>query len=348
VRWKSRKFEIRNPKSAFTLVELLVVITIIAILIALLLPAVQAAREAARRLQCQNNLKQIALGCLEHEHIHGFLPSGGWGWKWAGDPDRGVDKRQPGGWLYNVLPFIEQTALHDMGLNLNAEGGRQMAQTPVATFNCPSRRRPLAYPFTNPTSFYNINRPSVIAKSDYAGNSGEGGITSNGGPSGGPPGSPNTYQEGDNLTDAQWIASYPGSDEKSVLGVIFRRSTMRMSAISDGTSNTYLAGEKYLAPDYYAGSSDWNNDWMDDQGWMIGYDYDVNRWAAVSATSLLGIWQDQPGLFYGWHFGSAHSIGCHMAFCDGSVQMISYSIDWEVHRRLGNRKDGLTIDAKAY
>ena len=105
----------RAFRSAFTLVELLVVITIIGILIALLLPAVQAAREAARIAQCQNNIKQLALGCLDHESATKRFPTGGWGFAWTGDPDRGTDWRQPGGWIYNVLPYIEQQALHDLG-----------------------------------------------------------------------------------------------------------------------------------------------------------------------------------------------------------------------------------------
>ena len=98
----------------FTLVELLVVITIIGILIALLLPAVQAAREAARKLQCANHLKQLALGCLQHEGLMGRLPCNGWGFAWTGDADLGNAQQQPAGWLYNILPYIEQQALHDM------------------------------------------------------------------------------------------------------------------------------------------------------------------------------------------------------------------------------------------
>ena len=136
----------------FTLVELLVVITIIGILIALLLPAVQAAREAARRAQCSNNLKQMALACLQHEEVNKFLPSGGWGWTWAGDPDRGFGKKQPGGWHFSILPYMGLENLHDMSLGQNYAAAVHAAEQPVSTFICPTRRQAVAYPSSTSTS----------------------------------------------------------------------------------------------------------------------------------------------------------------------------------------------------
>src|SRR4051812_24808536 len=108
----------RRIRQGFTLVELLVVIAIIGILVALLLPAIQAAREAARRNQCVNNLKQLSLGALNHESTFKMFPSSGLGYKWVGDPNFGHGRKQPGGWIYNTLPFIEEQAIHDMGFGI--------------------------------------------------------------------------------------------------------------------------------------------------------------------------------------------------------------------------------------
>ena len=147
----------RPTRAAFTLIELLVVIAIIGILIALLLPAVQAARESARQLRCSNNLKQLGLAAVNHEEAHGHFPTGGWGWGWVGDPDRGFSKHQPGGWVFNLLPFLEQEALWELAKDGNAgppfndapkphhtqeqlQGANRATKTLLTMFNCPSRR----------------------------------------------------------------------------------------------------------------------------------------------------------------------------------------------------------------
>src|SRR6476620_9751486 len=98
----------RSLQSGFTLVELLVVIAIIGILVALLLPAIQAAREAARRAQCKNHLRQIGIACLNFENSNKIFPAGGWGFLWMGDPDSGMGRHQPGGWIYQVCPYLEE------------------------------------------------------------------------------------------------------------------------------------------------------------------------------------------------------------------------------------------------
>ena len=132
----------------FTLVELLVVIAIIGILVALLLPAIQAAREAARRSQCQNHLKQMITGMLLHENTHGHYPVGGYDPTHSGDPDLGFGAKAPGGWTYNLLPYIEETTMHSMGAGLTGAAKQQQFmlrdQIPVAIYYCPTRRLPLA------------------------------------------------------------------------------------------------------------------------------------------------------------------------------------------------------------
>lgn len=311
----------------FTLVELLVVITIICILISLLLPAVQAAREAARRMQCTNNLKQLSLGCLTHEESHGFLPTGGWAFRWAGDPDRGFDERQPGGWIYNILPYIEQGTLHDLGAGaINKMPSRAvLISTPISAVYCPSRRAAVTYPYVI-TPEVNTDPVSTAARNDYAANVGDNGV---------PCGAALTYEDGDSSYD--WSKA---CDMNLFSGVVYIRSRVTMAMVGDGLSATYLLGEKYITSDYYATGQASG----DDGSAYDGYDCD-NLCAGGPSYAPR---QDQPGANLYWIYGSAHSGGFNVAFCDGSVRSISYLIDPETHRRLANRQDHQPIDGNSF
>jgi prepilin-type N-terminal cleavage/methylation domain-containing protein/prepilin-type processing-associated H-X9-DG protein len=340
-------------RTAFTLVELLVVITIIGILIALLLPAVQMAREAARQTQCRNHLKQIALAWLQHEERQKSLPTGGWGYCWAGEPTSGFDVKQPGGWEYNILPYIELGDLHDLGMGegrvitVSRPGFLQRVQTPVATFICPTRRPSLAYPYlTDSLNFFrNVTpQPGVTGRSDYAANSGE--CTTD--PFWVIPASsnPTSLAAGEAQSDASW-GGYPGHFVNGVVGL---HVLVKLADITDGTSNTYMVGEKNLNPDRYADGTALG----DNQAWDAGWTADNVRLVGlcsatlVSTLPVLDVYQpaqDTPGWDNDRIFGSAHANGFAMAFCDGSVTFLNYTIDLETNRRLGVRMDELPVDA---
>ena len=334
---------------AFTLVELLVVITIIGILIALLLPAVQAAREAARMLQCQNNLKQLALAAIDHEHINGWLPTGGWGYGWAGNPDGGFGKNQPGSPFYNILPYMEQQSLHDMSQMASPAAIRRRRSWPCGCFR-PRLRRSTARPAARPPFIRRAVGPCTrsgtgsiavpgtpgTCRSDYGWNGGSELVRWGSGPN--PPVSDSSFG---NLLSEDGLSLPPN-------GVGCQRSRVKFCEITDGTTNTYLLGEKYLEPSYYLTVADDAADGADDQAAVCGDDADIWRFTGVATYP----WtsgpprQDQPGYFGGVGFGSAHAVGLNMALCDGSVQRISYTIDPSVHQYLGSRNDGRTIDAK--
>ena len=335
----------RTAFAGFTLVELLVVIAIIGILVSLLMPAVQAARESGRQATCANSVKQMANACIQHETAQGWLPTGGWGWNWGGDSDRGFSKKQPGGWHYNILPYMDQVALHDQGAMgspdptnngapVTASSQTQVLmltqQTPVALFNCPHRRRCLAYPYVRNGSYFDTNiTPNTgenVGRSDYGANGGDQNPSI--------PAGPGSLAAGDGLTDSSWNSTI-SSDVFGATGVSFVRSQITTAMITDGPSHTYLIGERYADPDFYYNGQACD----DDQGWDQGYDFDTYRWTGSAPM------QDVPG-FGGCdiNFGSAHAVTFNMAFCDGSVHAIKYNIDPTTHQRLGNRMDHQAID----
>ena len=313
-------------RSAFTLVELLVVIAIIGMLVGLLLPAVQQAREAARQMQCGNNLKQQGLASLNHESTTKAMPSGGWDGYWVGDGDQGFGETQPGGWTFSLLPYMEQNAVFMLGANgvietdqTQKDGAKTRAETVIPVFNCPSRRPAIAYPYALSAVLINTTACTVTGKLDYAGNGGDSG---NGNwNSGGYGTSPNTIAAGRTQTKSITCS-----------GVIFFKSAVTMGEIRDGTSNTYLIGEKYVCNTHYEDGKDGGDDIVV----YCGNDEDIIRQGNSQP------FQDRNAIQQG-SFGSAHAGSFGMAMCDGSVQRISYAIDLETNRYLAHKSDGKAV-----
>ncbi len=344
----------RLSRFGFTLVELLVVIAIIGILVALLLPAVQAAREASRRTQCKNNLKQMGLAALNHEGAQKFFPTGGWGWGWGGDPDRGYGKQQPSGWYYNIIPFTELAHLRRIGSDgkpdvvtpEQKQAARERVRTRIEVFLCPSRRGQTEFPYVaGIEDYFNIDRPDVVSRNDYAACSGnlytydppashpwKGPAPS----AGGVMPDPMTATGYGSFNLGQAVGSIPQGN-----GAVLIMSETRIAQITDGTTSTILFGEKHIAQQDYDSSEGAANN----QGWDIGFDWDINRWTKYppypdsSANLRIGYTTTEIGerlLDELQVFGGPHPSGCQFVFCDGSVKTIVYGADGEVLKALGS------------
>jgi prepilin-type N-terminal cleavage/methylation domain-containing protein/prepilin-type processing-associated H-X9-DG protein len=330
-------------RQGFTLTELLVSITIVGILAALLFPSVQAAREASRKLQCRNNLKQLALATLSHESAVQHFPTGGWHKTWLGHPDRGCGKNQPGGWVYNILPFLEQYPLYVLGINGGnttiQDANVQRITTPLSGFNCPSRRISSLYKrYFSVTFKLTSSTPGWLARSDYAMNAGDYVQWHTA--------SPSTLEDGD-------AESFTWNDMFRQTGISHQRSLVSISDIRDGTSNTLLIGEKCINQNHYLDGKDIG----DSTTMYCGGDLEILRWTGVVGAVGTSIKNNRPrqdtttmsseGTNMQW-FGSAHFGSFNMSFCDGSVRTLNYTIDAEAFRRLGNRKDGSPIDPNEF
>jgi len=318
----------------FTLVELLVVIAIIAILIALILAAAQQARESANRAVCINNLRQMGIAANSHVMLYGHYPTGGWGWGWCGDPNRGANglstgsssPSQPGGWIFNILPFTEYQNIHDMGKGMPSGSAQQqqaIAQRlaiPIKMFNCPTRRTGGPYPNSWPTGYWltggQSGFPPLLARADYAANIGNNSMDEffYG---------PSSEQQGDG--NFSWHDTSPTG--YNLTGVTFERSWLRPADITKGLSDVYLYGEKYLNPDHYYNGQDG----ADNENMYCGMDNDVTRDTAAPPH------RDQSGNTDTFSFGSNHLLGCYMAYCDGSVRFIPYNVNPAIHQAAGSR-----------
>ena len=264
-------------------------------------------------MQCKNNVKQLALGCLQHESLTRRVPTSGWGFAWTGDADRGNDWRQPGGWIYNILPYIEQQALHDLGTGMGPNPPCppriRALQTPLSIYNCPTRRKPNVYPWFTGITYAPVANGGDIsqaARSDYAANGGDHYTDTSTGvyygpqptwfsaPSNGAAGPANIGQvenpAGNMTTAARNVFTYIAS---LTTGVSYCGSMIKMADISDGTSNTYLLGEKYIDADYILTGQDGG----DNEGVLCGYDQDGTRFADTAFAQPP--MQDTPGLA-GW------------------------------------------------
>jgi prepilin-type N-terminal cleavage/methylation domain-containing protein/prepilin-type processing-associated H-X9-DG protein len=338
----------------FTLVELLVVIAIIGILVALLLPAVQAARESARRTQCTNHLKQLTLGMINHESSTRALPSSGWKGHFTGDPDRGTGKNQPGGWMYSILPYIEQQQLFDLG---KGKSGTTRLQdlaardaTPLPTISCPSRRSPQAVPRTSSSQALSgdgtgkaqsYDMPTA-AKVDYAINVGDMTnfdiecLTIG----------PNNYDP------ASWPAAFPPPASK-YSGISFCGTAVKFRQITDGLTNTIALGEKFVFTQVYNDAKHWD---ADDWGPYMGFQDDLVRSTYFDGLNPNHVPQQDtdklPKLFGMTDadqftqllpkelFGSSHPGGCIFSMCDGSVTLVTFDVDGDTFRQMGDRGDG--------
>ncbi len=325
----NRALVLRSKRSnpAFTLVELLVVIAIIGILVALLLPAIQAAREAARRTQCTNNLKQLGLGLLNYHDTHKSFP---FAWMVSVTGAVGGPGTNAQVWGVLTLPFIEQQTLKDryddrypafepMAAIPAVAENLKVIQTVVPAFVCPSAPgggdgrvykgdlSPESLPIT-----------WTAAPSDYCAITGVRGTLSTVAYAGNPV---QGSRDGALQFTGLDITKNPPT---------FDPSTSRLSDILDGTSNTFLVGERTGGGRIYAGTVQWNHPYEPLYGGVNGGGWgDIlngEHWVAGSLWDDPG--QDGPYAINRTNMRSAgfhsfHPGGCHFVLADGSVKYLS-------------------------
>jgi prepilin-type N-terminal cleavage/methylation domain-containing protein/prepilin-type processing-associated H-X9-DG protein len=306
----------RLGKSGFTLIELLVVISIIGVLIALLLPAVQAARESARRAQCTSNLKQLALAVHNYQGALGVFPPGYVSLFVNAGPfgDTG------NGWAWGamILARIEQQALFNatnFSLQITDPGSQTSRSTTLSVFVCPSStgKGPVVF---DPTGTP-VTPPNDMVAAHYIANAGQ-----------------------------LEIDDYPENN-----GVFYRNSSIRVSMIKDGTSNTLMIGERSrnVAESSWVGSPT-GTGVCTNPNWPVGDCEPASSLVLGQTgpspldTEIAGhqnaVFVPNSKIGGTDNYASMHPGGCMFAFCDGSVRFIKDTVNEKVFASLATRKGG--------
>jgi prepilin-type N-terminal cleavage/methylation domain-containing protein/prepilin-type processing-associated H-X9-DG protein len=325
----------------FTLIELLVVIAIIAILIGLLLPAVQKVREAAARLKCQNNLKQIGLALHSYHDANGKLPPG------VARVTIQESVSRATFWSWFILPYLEQAALHDLAPLVEqpdwAVGNYLLvAQAQVPTYRCPATTDRLTYP--------SQGIPARFAVSYAACQTGDvGNPASTAGGAG---------EWSAHLDDNQgaWMGS--GFDvHPTVLlyrfnGALGYNSKVRLTSVTDGTSNTVAAGERYRVMespvDLYTDSAGPGAHGT----WGMGTPNINNASQQAVASVGMPFNYNQTGQLTGTvdvsktagAYSSRHTGGVNLVFLDGGVRFLTNSTSDAVRLAIGSIAGGEVVD----
>lgn len=317
----------RHLMSAFTLVELLVAIAVIGILAALLLAAVQAAREAARRTECVNNLKQIALGLHNSHDTHGVFPMGQLN-KLHTEPTAPpalVAPYERIGWAVIILPFIEQGRLHDR------------VRADIKSSN--------NYSFLQQSSANVV--PAYVCPSDPSGGKTPG--VGNVGPH-----APEGFHSNYVACAGNTVFSEPSPNDGTKLsGVLFPMSRVSITQIKDGTSNQLMVSEVLLWP-VASGDDRRGRIWNCWQGeTLFSTFFAPNQNATPDACFRCPTAPGNPRapcteIIHGdgsvQSARSYHPAGVNTALADCSIRYIASSVDPRVWSLLGARNDGTPLD----
>ena len=348
---------VSHARRGFTLVELLVVIAIIGVLVALLLPAVQAARESARRMSCQNKLKQIGLACQTHHDVQKHFPTSVGQWaeerditgKWIG-PDGGSRDRNNGGpgwsghgWITQILPQVEEQALYD-GMkegftgNFNARGSgrgmgkrviRPLVEQQLAVFSCPSD--PSAVVSQEQFHWVSGGTSGIpIATTSYKGCIGDSIIPEGEGGAQAPGERNGPFGQADSLDlpDYTRVGSPNCHNTADCNGVIWRNTYFRPVALRhviDGASKTIVAGECVVSQDFHSAAYFADGDWATAGIPLNYFEFDANP------DDIKQEWYKFRG------FKSLHPGGAQFVYGDGSVHFLQEDISTAAYRSLATR-----------